>query len=278
MPEAQAKALWRAPGGPLGALSAAAATRAAGLRHREAELLESASSAPIPPSLRSALLQPVVAVIAEVKRSSPSKGMINPTIDAAAQARAYERGGAAAVSVLTEPDRFGGSEGDLAAVTHAVRLPAIKKDFHVAPVQLAEARALGASAALLIARALAPGQLEELLAAAGELALEAVVEVRDEAELERALAAGAAIVGVNNRNLETLEIDATTAVRLIPRIPLGVAAVAESGMSSVEDIARAARAGADAVLVGSALSAAADPAAAVSVLAGVSVCRDARRS
>jgi indole-3-glycerol phosphate synthase len=210
-----------------------------------------------------------VALIAEVKRRSPSKGSIAPALDAATQARAYVDGGAAAISVLTEPSHFGGSTSDLAAVKTAVSVAALKKDFHVRPIQLVEARALGASAALLIARALSPERLREMTDTARRLDLEVLVEVRDEAELERALECGAALIGVNNRNLESLVIEPATAERLIPRIPAGLIAIAESGVSTRDDVERYAKCGADAVLVGSSISAAADPTRATRVLAGV---------
>lgn len=276
MPEAQAKFVWRAPGGTLGELVASAARRAAELARREAEWHERALRAPAAPSLASALRRGDVAVIAEVKRSSPSKGAINPGLDAPAQALAYERGGAAAVSVLTEPERFGGSASDLERVTAAIGIPALKKDFHIAPVQLLEARALGAAAALLIARALDPEQLADLVAAGRGVGLELLVEVRDEDELDRALAAGAQIIGVNNRNLETLVIDPSTAERIVPLIPGALPAIAESGIGGRADVARFAAAGADAVLVGSVLSASPDPATAVAALTGVPVRRDER--
>lgn len=216
-----------------------------------------------------ALRGPAVRVIAEVKRASPSKGTIAPGLDAIAQAALYVQGGAAAISVLTEPSRFGGSLSDLDDVASRVAVPVIRKDFIVAPVQLWEARAAGASAALLIVRALAPGVLQRLMDAAREIGLGILVEIRDEAELDRAVGVGATVIGVNNRNLETLVIDAATAPRIIPRIPAACIAVAESGMQRVEDIGPAASAGADAILVGSAISAAADPAAAVAALAAV---------
>jgi len=201
-------------------------------------------------------------VLAEVKRRSPSKGAIAESLDAVAQARAYADGGAAAVSILTEPDHFGGGADDLLAVRAALTIPALKKDFHIDTIQLLEARALGASAALLIVRALSPEQLPQMMRAGRDLGLELLVEVRDEAELERALAAGATMIGVNNRNLETLEIDATTCERIIPLIPRQLIAIAESGVRTLADVERYARCGADAVLVGTSLSAAADPVAA----------------
>jgi indole-3-glycerol phosphate synthase len=209
-----------------------------------------------------------VAVIAELKRRSPSKGTINDRLSARDQARAFERGGAKGVSVLTEPRHFGGSERDLTDVLAAVALPVLKKDFHVDPLQVLEARSLGASALLLIARALRQDALAELTRIAHDVGIEPLIEVRDERELDRALSVGAELVGINNRNLETLVIDEMTSERLIPLIPVGILAIAESGLSVPEDIARAAAAGADAVLVGSLLSASPDPAAAVRALAG----------
>jgi indole-3-glycerol phosphate synthase len=178
-------------------------------------------------------------------------------------------GGAAAISVLTEPSRFGGSLDDLALVTARVDVPVIRKDFLVAPVQLWEARAAGASAALVIVRALDPDGLSRLVDAAHETGLSLLFEVRDGHELERAVQAGADVIGVNNRNLETLVIDPHTATQLIPSIPPGIIAVAESGIRSVDDVLPAAHAGADAILVGSAVSAASDPTAAVRALSGV---------
>lgn len=221
------------------------------------------------PSLLAVLRGPAVALLTEIKRRSPSKGAIAESLDAVAQARAYASGGAAGVSVLTEPAHFGGSISDLIAVRQTLPIPALKKDFHVAPIQLIEARALGASAALLIARALPPALLDELMALGRELALELLVEVRDEAELARALAGGATMIGVNNRDLETLLIDPATSDRIIPLIPAHVVAIAESGVRSREDVERYAAIGADAVLVGSSLSASADPVAATRAIAGV---------
>lgn len=228
--------------------------------------------APPAPSLAAALRGPQVAVIAEVKRRSPSKGEINSRLSAADQARAYARGGGAAVSVLTEPAHFGGALADLEEARRAVALPLLKKDFHVEEVQLLEARAAGASAALLIARALAPEALARLAAFARDIALEVLIEIRSEAELERALAAEAQIIGVNNRDLETLVIDPAVSQRLIPRIPARCIAVMESGVRGPRDVERAGAVGADAVLVGSSLSAAGDPSAAVRALTTVPRC------
>jgi len=213
-----------------------------------------------PPSLKVALMRDTVAVIAELKRRSPSKGSLNEDLDPQALSEAFERGGAAAISVLTEPAFFGGSLQDMAAARRAVRLPILKKDFHIHRSQLVEARIKKASAVLLIARALSPRELPELVRRARSLHLEAVVEVRSERELERALEAGAEIVGVNSRDLETLEVDENVPRALIPKVPPSIIAIWESGVESVDDVRRAADCGADAVLVGTVLSRAADPA------------------
>ena len=255
--------------GTLGKIVREAELRASILESRHEELEWLCESVPAGPSLRDVLQQPAVGLVAEVKRRSPSKGAIAEGLDAVAQAQAYAAGGAVGVSVLTEPAHFDGSTDDLLAVRREVRLPALKKDFHVAPIQLVEARALGASAALLIARALSPERLAELMRIGRELALELLVEVRDEAELERSLSEGATMIGVNNRDLETLLIDPDTAIRLIPLIPAHVAAIAESGIRTRADVERYAAVGANAVLVGSSLSAAPDPVLATRALAGV---------
>ena len=261
--------------GALGRLSAAAASRARELEKRSADLRDRAKDAPPGPSFAAALRRTDVAVIAEVKRRSPSKGVINAGLDAAEQASAYARGGAAALSILTEPSEFGGSVQDLADARAATRLPTLKKDFHVHPIQLLEARAAGASALLLIARALPPDDLSAMADRASELGLEVLVEVRSEQELERAVTIGHAMIGVNSRDLETLVIDPAVTSHLIPMIPAGRLAVAESGVSARLDVERAARAGADAVLVGSAVSASSDPTAAVAALRGVARTRRA---
>ena len=280
MPETQAfsapRRSWTPPSGTLGELVQASFSRALALLAHEEELLDAARSAPPAPSFREALLRPTVGIIAEVKRRSPSKGSINPNLDALSRASCYAEAGAAAVSVLTEPERFGGSIRDLREVARGVPIPVLRKDFIVAPVQLHEARANGASAALLIARALSMPALPELIEAGTEIGLDLLVEVRDAVELKRALDAGATIIGVNNRNLETLVIDPGTVERILPLIPRHVVAIAESGMASRDDVQRAARAGADAVLIGSAVSAAEDAGALVGLLTGVAVERDAR--
>jgi indole-3-glycerol phosphate synthase len=271
----QASPTWTAPGGTLGRIVAEARERVSALRARESELVQAAERTPATGGFRAALDTETVAVIAEVKRRSPSKGWINAGISADAQACAYARGGATAISVLTEPAHFGGSVDDLLAVRQAVAIPVLKKDFHIDPIQLVEARALGASAALLIVRALSPADLKLMSDSARQLSLEVLVEVRDENELQRALDAGATIVGINNRNLETLQIDPRTSERLLRLVPTPVVAIAESGVSDRADVERVAQAGANAVLVGSVISAAADPSAAVEALSGVARVRRA---
>lgn len=254
----------------LGRLVSEAVARAAALEPRREELERAAARAerraPFAAALRAGGM---VAVIAEVKRRSPSRGDISPLLGAAAQALSYEAGGAAAVSVLTEPVHFGGSIADLEEAARATHLPLLRKDFLVSEAQLAEARAYGASAALLIARALSPERLRALAASAERLGLEALIEVRSEHELDVALGTGARVIGVNARDLETLEVDRSVSERLLALVPADRIAVAESGLSGVQDVERAALAGADAVLVGSALSAASDPASAVAAIARV---------
>ena len=265
----QAFPAWTPPGGTLGRIDAEAERRAGELKRRRSALEADAARQPRGPSLVAGLRGPEVAVVAELKRRSPSRGTINDDLSASWQAAAYVAGGAAAVSILTEPRHFGGSGDDLARVREAVRVPLLKKDFHVDPVQLLEARALGASAVLLIARALDPRRLAALVAESHRLELEVVLEIRTEVELERAVSTGAAIVGVNSRDLESLAIDVRVTERLIPLIPASSIAIAESGLAGPSDVRRVAALGADAVLVGSALSGAADPSAAVRSLTGV---------
>lgn len=272
MPEAQATARWTPPVGPLGELTAASELRARVLaadRTTVADLERRAAAAPSAPAFASALRDPAVRVIAELKRRSPSKGAINEGLDAPARAAEYARGGAAALSILTEPTRFGGSVEDLIAVRSAVALPLLRKDFITHEVQLLEARAAGASAVLLIARALAPNRLRALALAARQRGLECLVEVRSEEELAVALSVPGAVIGVNNRNLETLAIDDAIGLRLLPLVPPDRIAVYESGVRSAAEVQRAAEAGADAVLVGSLLSASSDGEAAVRALTGV---------
>jgi indole-3-glycerol phosphate synthase len=204
-----------------------------------------------------------VRLIAEVKKASPSKGVLAGDLDVTAQARAYAAAGADAVSVLTDARWFKGSLDDLIAVRAAVSRPVLRKDFTVDEYQLWEARAVGADAALLIVAALDRGALRDLYQAAKGIGVHPVVEAHTAAELEEALALGARVIGVNNRNLQTLETDLATSLRLLPLVPPGHIAVAESGIFTRDDVERVARAGAHAVLVGEALVRASDVAAKV---------------
>lgn len=229
---------------------------------------------PEPVSLSQALTYaPGVAVIAEFKRASPSKGEIVADADPLHFAGEYIRGGCAALSVLTDERFFRGSIADLRAVAELAhdrgrRIPVLRKDFIISPYQILEARAHGADAVLLIVAALEDDQLADLHNVAREHGLEALVEVHDEAELERALAIDPAIIGINNRDLRTFEVDLGTTERLAPQIPDGIAIVGESGIHTRADVERLAAAGVDAVLVGESLMRQADRAAAVSALLG----------
>lgn len=250
---------WTPPGGTLGEILAETRRRVALLEGDRGPRELKPGARPYfdrPPRLDAALRRSTVAVIAEVKRRSPSRGPLNPRLSSGEQAARFERGGAAAISVLTEPTRFGGSLDDLREAALHSRLPLIKKDFHVSPLQLREAG--DASAMLLIARALPPGELFMMLQVLDGV-IETVVEVRSESELALALELGARIVGVNARDLESLEVDTAVPERLVPMIPPDVIAIWESGVSTRDDVERAAAAGVDAVLVGSALSLAEDP-------------------
>lgn len=257
------------PASILDRLLADARRRAGALRRHEGALRRSAHARDAPPSLVTALRTGQVTVIAEVKRRSPSAGVIRGDLDAVAQARAYVAGGAVAVSVLTEERQFGGAITDLRAVADAVAVPVLRKDFLVDPLQLLEARAAGASAVLLIARALPLRDLARLIAAAHKLGLETLVEAHTESEVAAGLEAGATALGINSRDLRTFAIDLTVTERLLPRVPPGVCAVAESGIATRDAVERVAAAGADAVLVGTHVAAAPDPAAAVRALVGV---------
>jgi indole-3-glycerol phosphate synthase len=233
------------------------------LRARTPELERAALAAAAPPSLRRAFATDRVALVAEVKRRSPSAGAIREDLDPADRAERYARYGAAAVSVLTDGPFFGGSIADLEAVVERVAVPVLRKDFILEEIQILEARAAGAAAVLLIVRALPGPRLRELLRFTDGAGLDALVEVHTAAELETALAAGAHIVGVNSRDLDTFRIDVAAAWSLLASVPADRVAVAESGMSTAADVECAAAAGADGVLIGTALSAAADPAAQV---------------
>jgi indole-3-glycerol phosphate synthase len=208
-----------------------------------------------------------LAVIAEVKRRSPSKGDLAPDLDPADLARRYAAGGATCLSVLTDRAFFGGSPDDLRAVRSAAPgVPVLRKDFTVAAADVADARLMGADAVLLIVAALDDAELADLHALAGEVGLDALVEVHDEAELERALAVGATLVGVNQRDLVTFRVDHDRAVRVGKAIPDDVVRVAESGVRGPDDAAALRDAGFDAVLVGESLVTAPDPAAALAAL------------
>lgn len=213
-----------------------------------------------------ALRRDAVTVIAEVKRSSPSRGELAAILDPAALAREYEEGGAAAVSVLTERRRFNGSLDDLEAVRKAVEIPLLRKDFVYSSYQLWEALAYGADLVLLIVAALDQSALVSLVERAQSLGLTPLVEVHDEDEVSRAVDAGARVIGVNARNLRTLEVDRDVFARLAPRIPAGIVKVAESGVRGPHDLIAYASAGADAVLVGEGLVTDKDPRQAVADL------------
>lgn len=235
----------------------------AGLRAaRPLSALESASRA-LPAALDfEGALRPAagerVRLIAEVKRASPSRGVLSAALDPAAQARAYAAAGAAALSVLTDERYFHGTLDDLAAVRAAVTLPVLRKEFIVDEYQLWESRAAGADAVLLIVAALGGGLLRELFQAAKGAGLGTLVEAHTAREVEEALAVGARVVGVNNRDLQTLETDLGASVALLPLIPPGHVAVSESGISTRRDVERVVAAGAQAVLVGEALVTAGD--------------------
>lgn len=215
--------------------------------------------APPVPGAVASLRQPGVRVIAEIKRRSPSEGALRPQLDPTLIAQAYAQAGAAAISVLTEPDHFGGSLGDLSAIAQTVALPCLRKDFVVDEIQLLEARAAGASMVLLIASVLDEALLRGLHARARELGLVPLVETHDEQEIARAVDVGAELIGVNCRDLRTFEVDLGVAERLRGHIPGGVVAVAESGIKGPDDLGRLRRAGYDVFLVGSGLVTASDP-------------------
>ena len=243
-----------------------AALRAAG----RAELDRAAADQDAPRGFRRALAgADGIALITEVKKASPSAGVIRPDFDPAAIARAYERGGAACVSVLTDRRFFQGSPDFLTRVRAAASLPLLRKDFILDECQVVEARALGADAYLLIVAALDPGALAHLTAVGRELGMDPLVEVHGERELDVALEAGADLVGVNNRNLHTFEVSLETSERLAPRAPPGVLLVGESGIRSRADVARLKACGVRAVLVGESLMRADDVEAATRELVGV---------
>lgn len=210
-------------------------------------------------------------VVAEIKRRSPSKGVLVPELDAASVAVEYERGGASCLSVLTDTSFFGGSSADLVAARRSVSLPVLRKDFTVSALDIVDARVMGADAVLLIVAALGSDELREFVALAGRLGLDALVEVHDEPELATALEAGASLVGVNQRDLTTFEVDPERALRVARHLPAGVVAVAESGIGGAAEAGRIAAAGFDAVLVGESLVRAEDRVAATAALSAVPI-------
>jgi indole-3-glycerol phosphate synthase len=218
-----------------------------------AEIKARAADAPSARNALAALKAPGVGVIAEIKRSSPSRGAMAAIADPAKLATIYADGGARAISVLTEGRRFGGSLADLAAVRAVVDIPILRKDFVISPYQVHEARAYGADLVLLIVAALEQNALVGLLERTESLGMTALVEVHNEAEADRALEAGAKVIGVNARDLRTLEVDPSVFERIAPGLPSTVVKVAESGVRGTHDLIRYASAGADAVLVGEGL-------------------------
>jgi indole-3-glycerol phosphate synthase len=207
-------------------------------------------------------------LLCEFKRASPSKGVLNAAADPVAYAKIYEAGGAAAISLVTEPDHFQGDLAWLAPVRAAVTLPILLKDFVLDSYQLLDAAVRGADGVLLLGALLSDVQLQRLIGEARLLGLDALVEVHGEDELETALRAGATLVGINNRDLKTFAVDLETSLRLVPRVPPLVTAVAESGLSTREDLARLRASRCDAVLIGEAFMTSADPAATLAALAG----------
>ncbi len=255
--------------GRLEPLLTVARQRVAALRSTRRELERRARAAAPPPPFGARCHDGSIGVIAEVKRRSPSAGAIHEALDPVAHARAYAAGGAVGISVLTEPVHFGGSLEDLRRVTAAVPLPVLRKDFLLEAVQLVEARAAGAAAVLIIVRILEPHRVRELVGVAADLGFAALVEVHSPEELEVALAAGATLVGVNSRDLDSFTIDRDAAEQLLTQVPPDVVAVAESAIADRRDVERVARAGADHVLVGTAVARLADPREAVQGLTGV---------
>jgi len=236
---------------------------AAKRQHNLADIQQAARAAPEPRGFGTALRQPGLSVIAEVKRKSPAKGVLNQDVDPAEQASTYAAAGASAVSVLTDQRFFDGSNADLQAVRERVALPLLRKDFTIDEYHVWEARAIGADAILLIVRALEQTQLIEFQALARELGMDVLVEVHNEPELQRAIDAKAAIIGINNRDLGTMKVDIGTTLRLRPIAPISVTLISESGIRTPEDVRTVMSAGIDGILVGEALMSAGDPGAAL---------------
>lgn len=237
-------------------------------RISRAHLSELVATAPRPLDALGYLHKEKISVIAEVKRSSPSKGPLAQISDPAGLAKIYQDNGASVISVLTEQRRFGGSLADLDAVRERVTIPVLRKDFMVDEYQFHEARAHGADLVLLIVAALSTEQLRDFLAITHELGMKALVEVHTEEELGRALDISAQIIGVNSRNLKTLDVDMKVFADLLPKIPDHILKVAESGISTRSDVEYAQLHSADAVLVGEALVRGSDPGAALRALLG----------
>lgn len=254
-------------------------TLAAGSRRRAVELIKKygldslrREAEALPKTNRGfaqALQKEGLSFICEVKKASPSKGLIAGNFDPVKQAQAYEAAGAAAISCLTEPDYFLGSNLYLTEITKNVKLPVLRKDFTVDAAQIYEAKLIGADAVLLITALLEAGELQEYLAAARSVGLNVLTEVHDERELQTALTAGAQIIGVNNRNLRDFTVDLTTSLRLKKMLPPGITFVAESGIKNRQDIKMLEEAGADAVLIGETLMRSGDVKATLNELAGV---------
>ncbi|HWC72626.1 MAG TPA: indole-3-glycerol phosphate synthase TrpC [Gemmatimonadales bacterium] len=260
----------------LNAILANARERVTALRVRAAELERAAADGPTVRPFPGDVGR-TVGLIAEVKRRSPSQGAIRADLDPVGHARAYVRGGALAVSVLTDEKHFGGTLEDLSRVAAAVSVPVLRKDFILDELQIMEARAAGASAVLLIARAVSPDQLHSLAAAARTWGLATLVEVHAEAELEAALATRPNVLGVNARDLSTFALDMRGAEQIVSRVPRGVTVVAESGVERRADVERLALAGADLVLVGTSVARSDDPEQTVRALVGVRRETGARR-
>ena len=236
--------------------------------HPLAELEQAAAGQTIDRPFSEALSRPWTSLIAEYKRRSPSAGEIRAELDVADVVRAYDRGGAAAVSVLTEERHFGGSLDDLRRARDATDLPILRKDFTIDPYQLFEAKAYGADAVLLVVGALKTRDLAALYDMTRDLELDAIVEVHDEEELERALEIDCDVIGINNRNLEDFSVSLDTTYELLTDVPAGKTVVSESGISQRQQIEELERVGVDAVLVGETLMRAADLETAVRDLAG----------
>jgi indole-3-glycerol phosphate synthase len=240
------------------------------LRGRRSVLEAGAGRAPSPRPVWEELAEGrKVAVFAEVKRRSPSAGALAEQVDPPSRAADYARGGAWAISVLTDGPYFGGSLDDLMAVREAVEIPVLRKDFILDELQLLQTRAVGADLVLLIARILDPAHLARLRAEAEAMGMAALVEVHDEAELGPALDSGARLIGINNRDLDTFRTDLAVTEALMPLVPEGVHVIAESGIRDARDVERVVRAGARGVLVGEALMRSGDPEAVVRALASV---------